>query len=181
MNDPYENAGWSPTGEGPYGAEEAYVRAVARRRLQRRLQALLVAGIAAFALCTWFLVTQQGPLTEWLWSAGPSRVVRSHLEALNRGEPRAAYALFSVKYREEIPLAAYERMVASHRDMFRSRQVEFSRPAVAPDRTVVETRLLAANGRVYVARFTLVLADGRWWIDRVRWSDAPDPSTFTRT
>jgi len=180
LSEAHDNAAWSATGEGPYNAEERLARSLWRGRLQRRLGALLAGGLAAFALSAWLLVTHDTSGPGWMWS-GPSRVVRSHLEALNRNEPRAAYALFSERYREEIPLPAYERMVAAHRDMFRSRQFQFSRPAAPAGGTVVDARLLAANGRVYVARFTLVHADGRWWIDRVRWSDAPDPSTFTRT
>jgi len=41
--------------------------------------------------------------------------------------------------------------------------------------------MIASNGRHYVARFTLVQFDGRWWIDSIRWSQAPDPERFLRT
>lgn len=153
----------------------------ARRELLRRLRLLLVAGLAAFTLIVWTLVRVENPLEQLGLLSGPRRVIRAHLAALSRGEARAAYEYFSSDYREQIPWPAYQQMIASHRDMFRTQVVEFrDRPGDAAQ-TVLDTELISANGRRYVVRFTVVKDGSRWWIDRVRWSQAPDPGRFSRT
>ncbi len=153
----------------------------ARRALLRRLRVLLVAGLAAFTLMVWVLVRVENPLERLGLVSGPRRVIRAHLAALSRGEARAAYEFFSSRYRQQIPLPAYEQMIATHREMFRTQLIEFRDQPGDAARTVLDTELVAANGRHYVVRFTIVHSAGRWWIDRVRWSQAPDPGRFSRT
>ena len=46
------------------------------------------------------------------------------------------------------------------------------------DSAVVETHTESENGGHYVARFTLVKAGGRWWIDEVRWGEEGDEDTI---
>ncbi len=152
-----------------------------RRALLRRLRVLLVSGLTVFSLLLWGLVRVEDPLALLGWGSGPQRVVRAHLDALRRGQPRAAYELFSEHYREEIPWLAYERMVNAHSEMFRTRLIEVLDQPSDDLRSVLDARLLSANGRYYVARFTVVRIADRWWIDRVRWSQAPDPGRFSRT
>lgn len=154
------------------GPSDARLRE-ARRTLLRRLRILLMTGAAAFALTAWLLVRVENPASLLPWGQGPSRVVRQHLEALNRGEFRAAYDFFSAQYRAQIPFPAYERMLATHREMFRTSEVEIAAPRMTSEHAVLETRLSAADGEHYVARFTLVRRDGRWWIDAIRWLSAP--------
>ena len=153
----------------------------ARREFLRRLRVLLIVGLAAFTLVVWTLVSVESPLERLGLISGPRRMIRAHLAALSRGEARAAYEHFSSHYREQIPWPAYRQMIASHRDMFRTQLVEFrDRPADGVH-TVLDTELVSANGRRYVVRFTVVKDGARWLIERVRWSQAPDPGRFSRT
>lgn len=169
----------------PYGwyaqQQEIEARQRERRRMMlRRMRIVLVGALAAFCLAAWLMVRNDGSLLAWLGISGPSRVVRQHLEALNRGEAREAYGFFSVKYRGVIPLPAYEDMISSHRAMFRTRVLGTQTPSQGEGYAVVDMRLAASSGAHYVARFTLVQIEGRWWIDQVRWSEAPSPGRFTR-
>lgn len=146
---------------------------LARRTLLRRLLALLMGGGLAFVLTIWVLVRVENPASRWALGSGPSSVVRAHFAALNRGDLRTAYDLFSAHYREQIPFEAYHQLVATHREMFRTQAVEFRSTEVTEKRAVLETRLLAADGERYLARFTMVRLAGRWWIDDIRWGAEP--------
>jgi len=140
-----------------------------RARMLRRLRVLLAAGSAAFALTIWLLVRVENPARLLPPGGEPARIVRIHLAALNRGELREAYALFSPHYREEVSFDAYHELIVTHRRMFRTRLLALSSRESSGDRAVLDTRLLAADGEHYVARFTLVRAGDRWWIDDLRW------------
>ncbi len=152
-------------------------REATRRSLLRRLLALLTAGGAAFALTTWTLVRYDSPFGLFGWGAKadrPAGIVKAHLEALNRGEFRAAYALFSRHYREQVSFEEYRRLVLAHRRMLHTRELRVIRQQESGERAVLETSLLAQNGERYTARFTLVRVDGRWWIDDLRWGSEPE-------
>lgn len=153
----------------------------ARREFLGRLRMLLIAGLAAFTLIVWTLVSVEGPLERLGLVSGPRRMIRAHLAALSRGEARAAYEHFSAHYREQIPWPAYQQMIASHRDMFRTQLLGFRDRAGEAGFTVLDTELVSANGRRYMVRFTVVKDGSRWFIDRVRWSQAPDRGRFSRT
>ncbi len=152
-----------------------------RRQMVRRLGLVLAGSLAAFCVIVFALVRSDSALLDWLGVAGPSRVVRQHLDALSRGEAREAYAYFSENYRGQIPLRAYEQLVKSHRSMFRTHVVSIATPQRSSASAVLDTRLAASSGTLYRARFSLVRVDGRWYIDEVRWSEAPSASSFTRT
>lgn len=149
--------------------------------LLRRLRLLMLAGVSAFILTTWALVRVEDPLSLLPGGSGPSHVVRRHFEALNRGEVRTAYDFFSSQYRAQIPFHHYRRLVADHNEMFRTREIEFRAPASDGDRAVLDARVYSSNGRQYQVQFKLVHTSGRWWIDAVRWSAAPDPESFSYT
>ncbi len=143
-----------------------------RRNLRRRLLALLAAGGVAFALTTWTLVRVEeplGPVETRGDAAGPESVVRAQLDSMARGELRTAYAFFSARYREQVPFEAYHLLVSTHPEMFRAREVHVNREEQWGGRAVLVARLLAETGKRYRARFTLVRAEGRWWIDDLRW------------
>lgn len=172
--------------ENPYAwyAEQerlAAAQAAQRAAMLRRLRQVLVVALVAFSVVTFVLVRTENPLGEWLGISGPSRVVRQHLAALNRGETREAYSFFSESYRGKIPWRAYEQLVASHRAMFRTQLLSLEVPSHTGAEAVLDTRLVASSGAQYLARFTLVRIEGHWFIDQVRWSLAPDPHSFTRT
>lgn len=179
MDHPFHTPDDSPRMDA--GSDACDPHRAARREFLRRLRALLLAGLAAFTLVVWTLVSVESPLERLGLVSGPRRVIRAHLAALSRGEARAAYEHFSSHYREQIPWPAYQQLVASHRDMFRTQLVAFrDRPADGAD-AVLDTELVSANGRRYIVRFTVVRDGSHWRIDRVRWSQAPDPGRFSRT
>ncbi|MCL6482147.1 MAG: DUF4864 domain-containing protein [Firmicutes bacterium] len=161
MDDPFQTV-------PPLAESEAEL--VRRRRLLHRLVILLVVAVATFSAITWLLLRMD---SLQLAQAEPARVVRQHLEALNRGDFRAAYALFSESYRERIAFETYHAMVAEHRAVFTTRRVEFEAQRQSGMRAVLTTRVLAADGGRYLARFSLVREAGRWWIDDIRWSAEP--------
>jgi hypothetical protein len=144
-----------------------------RARLLRRLRALLGLGLAAFTLAAWSLA-RTDDFAAWLpFGPGPSRTVRQHLEALNRGELRTAYGFFSPQYQRKVSFDVFHQLVVTHRAMFRTRQVSLYDRERDAEHAVLESRLLSADGERYVARFTLVRREGRWWIDDIRWGAAP--------
>jgi hypothetical protein len=57
--------------------------------------------------------------------------------------------------------------------MFHTRLQRFGKDEESGERAVLETHLLAEGGEHYLARYTLVHAEGRWWIDDLRWSAEP--------
>jgi hypothetical protein len=154
------------------GALAAPASDPAPRRTVRRLGILLGAGLLAFAATVWMLVRVEWPLAP-ASSAGARRTVRAHLDALNRGQYRTAYSYFSARYRDRVPFAAYEQVVAHHPDAFRTQGVEFGALEQRGGRIQLEARLISSSGEHFVARFALVQAGGRWWIDGVRWGNAP--------
>lgn len=152
----------------------------AREQSVRRLKRLLFFGCVLFTLIIWMLVRLENPGRLFLFAPGPARVVRQHLEALNRGEFREAYLLFSQHYRNEVSFELYHELVVTHSAMFRTRVVSLSHQEISGNRIVLDTRVLASDGEHYVARFTLVLVGNRWWIDDLRWSaDSNRRNVFT--
>lgn len=152
-----------------------------RRTVVRRLSVLLVLALAGFTLAAWALVRFDLPAGLLSLSSGPSLVVRNHLEALNRGEVRGAYNFFSPKYRTRIPYEDYRDLVGQHPAMFQTVQMEISGRRTRWGRIELETRLLTADGRWYRARFALIRAQGRWWIDAVRWRLDAERRTWVST
>ena len=166
-----------PVSEPPGSPSSHESGEATRSSLLRRLLALLAAGGTAFALTTWTLVRYEDPLGLFGFGPGPASVVKAQLEALNRGEPRAAYEMFSRHYREQVSFEAFARLVATHRRMFRTRELRVSSQQQSGERAVLETHLLAESGEHYRARFTLVRAEGRWWIDDLRWGVKANPKS----
>jgi hypothetical protein len=147
---------------------------VARAQSLRRLKRLLVLACAFFTLAVWQFVLMESPGKFSPFAPGPSRIVRQHLEALNRGAFREAYLLFSQHYRDEVSFELYHQLVVSHSAMFRTRIVSVRHQEAAGNRIVLDTRLLASDGERYVARFTLVQVGNHWWIDDLRWGSDTD-------
>jgi len=164
MDEPFQTGSWTFAGPEPDPAE-------ARRRtaLLRRLRVLLFASTLAFALTTWMLVRVDNPAALLGWGPGPSTIARAHLEALNRGELRVAYELFSTQYRQQVPFDVYHQLVITHREMFLIADATFQETEDSGDRAVLEGSITASDGEHYRARFTMVRIDGRWWIDDLRW------------
>ena len=145
-----------------------------RRQAVRRLLRLLIYSCFLFSVCIWLLVRLENPIRISLFSPGPSRIVRQHLAALNRGEFREAYLLFSQHYRDQVSYKLYHELVVTHAAMFRTRIVSVSNQEISGDRVVLSTRVLALDGERYIARFTMVRLENRWWIDDLRWGADDD-------
>jgi hypothetical protein len=143
---------------------------VAREQSLRRLKHLLIFGCVLFTLAIWMLVRLEHHGKLSLFAPGPTRIVRQQLEALNRGEFRDAYLLFSRRYRDQVSFDLYHELVVTHSAMFRTRIVSVSHQETHGNRIVLDTRVLASDGERYVARFTLVRMENRWWIDDLRWN-----------
>lgn len=169
MDEPLTIYPQGPDDEPPGSPPPDQPRETARRSLLHRLLALLVAGATAFTFTTWMLVRYDNPLGITPPAPGPAKVVQAHLEALSRGEVRTAYEMFSQQYRQQVSFEAYQELVVRHRRMFSLREFEFSRDEESSASALLETRIVAMDGERYVARFALVRAEGRWWIDGVRW------------
>ncbi len=141
-----------------------------------RRAALLAAGLAALTLLAWLIVQREGLLD----AVGPREIVRAQLDDLGRGQLRAAYELFSPRYRQEVPFNEWRELVLTHWRVFRTRELRFGENQEYGGRTVMETHLTAESGDHYVARFTLIHADGRWWVDDLRWShEGDDPGRIS--
>ena len=172
MDNPLTVSPVGPSDEAPRAPLEERSREAARRSLLRRLLALLAVGGMAFALTTWTLVRFHNPFGIFDNSSDAASVVRAHLEALSRGELRAAYEMFSQPYRQKVSFEAYQKLVATHRRIFNVREFHLSRNEEIGERALLETNIVSVAGERYVARFTLVRAEGRWWIDDLRWRGA---------
>ncbi len=175
MNDPFSNAsldpGWAPLPSQP--PEEGEHPGL-RRRMRQRFLALLMAGATAFALTTWTLVRYEHVPGLAPGHSDAATLVKAHLDALSRGDLRGAYAQFSQRYRSQVSFEAFHELVTSHRAMFRTRELAVSSREESGDRTVLETHTVTQDGERYQARYTLVRAEGRWWIDDLRWGAEPE-------
>ncbi len=161
--------------------------AIARwqRRMVRRLAALLFTGTLAFTLTTWLLVRNQPPTpppAALVDITAPARTARAQLEALNRGEIRAAYDLFSAHYKQDVSFESFRKLVTSHRKMFRTKEEDMESHEESRDRVLIDLHLTADDGEAYVAQYTLVQTQGRWLVDDLHWimdDDSGDEMTST--
>ena len=102
---PIPESGLSPEFAGeplPAGAPLTNAPPAARRLsrgARRRLLALAGAGLAGLLAAAWLT----GPWSAWFagWG-GPREIARAQLAEIDRGQVRAAYDLFSVRYRRQV-------------------------------------------------------------------------------
>jgi len=137
--------------------------------------------VIAFALTVWILVRVDLPAGSAGEELAAANVVRAQLDALNRGDLREAYGLFSQRYRDQVPFDAFHDLVTSHLAMFRARKVDFESREESHARAVLDTHILSTNGERYFARYTVIQIEGHWWIDDIRWGLEPSspPSRVT--
>jgi hypothetical protein len=156
--------------------EEALLR---RRGFRHNLFLLLSLALAAFILTSWILVRVDSPFG--IFSTGPQEIVRAQLRALDRGELRPAYDMFSARYRGQVSFDTWHELFVTHWRMFHADVVRSETPSMSGPGVTLEIYLHGADDRDYRARFTLVRTDGRWWIDDVHWTQEPDQRDFSRT
>jgi len=191
--DPLPQADPRPEPAEPAWQPAFHREGVRRRALRRRLAALLGTGTLAFTLTTWLLLrhersslraaapaaaaaksdaTKRGsaPSTQEATPAAALRTARALLEALNHDDPGAAYSSFSPRYRAQVSLAAFRRLVHAHRDMFHTEEQEVKTRGESADRVVLDIHVSSDDDEDYIAQFTLVRVDGRWSVDDLHWA-----------
>jgi hypothetical protein len=156
--------------------EEASLR---RRSFRHNLFLLILLALAAFILTSWILVRVDSPFG--IFSTGPQEIVRAQLRALDRGELRPAYEMFSARYRGQVSFDTWHELFVTHLRMFHADVVRSETPAISGPGVTLEIYLHGADEKDYRARFTLIRTDGRWWIDDVHWTQEPDQRDFSRT
>ena len=158
----------------------AYEDAALRRRsFRHNLFLLLSLALAAFILTAWILVRLDAPLG--FFFSGPQEIVRAQLRALDRGELRPAYDMFSARYRGQVSFDTWHELFVKHWRMFHANVVRSEMPALGGPGVTLEIYLHGADDKDYRARFSLIRSDGRWWIDDVHWSQEADERDFSRT
>jgi hypothetical protein len=158
----------------------AYEDAASRRSsFRHNLFLLLWLTLAAFVLTSWILVRVDAPFG--IFSTGPQEIVRAQLRALDRGELRPAYDMFSARYRGQVSFDTWHELFVRHWRMFHADVVRAETPAISGPGVTLEIYLHGADDKDYRARFTLIRTDGRWWIDDVHWTQEPDERDFSRT
>jgi hypothetical protein len=166
--------------EDEHAATAAFEAAAVRRRsFRHNLFLLLSLALAAFILTSWILVRVDAPFG--IFSTGPQEIVRAQLRALDRGELRPAYDMFSPRYRGQVSFDTWHELFVTHWRMFHADVVRSETPAYDGPGVALEIYLHGADDRDYRARFTLIRTDGRWWIDDVHWTEEADERDFSRT
>ncbi|HEV7966606.1 MAG TPA: DUF4864 domain-containing protein [Candidatus Acidoferrales bacterium] len=150
-----------------------------RRSFRHNLFLLLSLTLAAFILTSWILVRVDAPFG--IFSTGPQEIVRAQLRALDRGELRPAYNMFSPRYRTQVSFDTWHELFVTHWRMFHADVVRAETPAYDGPGVTLEIYLHGADGQDYRARFTLIRTEGRWWIDDVHWTEEGDERDFSRT
>ena len=157
-----------------------YAEAAARRRgFLHNLYLLLGLTLAAFTLSSWILVRVDSPFG--MFSTGPQEIVRAQLRALDHGELRPAYDMFSARYRGQVSFDTWHQLFVTHWRMFHANVVRSESPAQSGGGVTLEIYLHGADDKDYRARFLLIRTDGRWWIDDVHWEQEPDEHEISRT
>jgi hypothetical protein len=153
--------------------------ALRRRNFRHNLLLLLSLTLAAFILTAWILVRVDAPFG--IFSTGPQEIVRAQLRALDRGELRPAYDMFSPRYRGQVSFDTWHELFVRHWRMFHADVVRADTPPQSGPGVTLEIYLHGADDKDYRARFTLIRTDGRWWIDDVHWMEEADERDVSRT
>ena len=170
-----------PSLHGPDRHPQSLTKTLASRRrsFRRNLFLLLSLCLAAFILTAWILVRVDSPFG--VFSTGPQEVARAQLRALDRGELRPAYDMFSARYREQVSFDVWHDLVVTHWRMFHAEVLRAGTPAQSGPRVSLEIHLRGADDKEYRAHFTLIRLEGRWWIDDVHWAEEANGRDFSRT
>jgi len=150
-----------------------------RRGFRHNLYLLLGLALAAFILASWILVRVDAPFG--MFAGGPQEIVSAQLRALDHGELRPAYDMFSERYRGQVSFDTWHQLFVTHWRMFHAEVVRAETPPQIGAGVTLEIYLHGADDKDYRARFTLIRSDGRWWIDDVHWTQEADEHDVSRT
>jgi hypothetical protein len=153
--------------------------ALRRHKFRHNLFLLLSLTLAAFTLTAWMFVRLDSPFG--IFSSGPQEIVRAQLRALDRGQLRPAYDMFSARYRGQVSYDDWHKLIVTHWRMFHAEVLRSGTLAQDGPGVTLEIYLHGADDKDYRARFTLVRAGGRWWIDDVHWREEGDEHDFIRS
>ena len=168
-----------PAWTGPPSAISREDAASHRRSFRHNLFLLLSLTLAAFILTAWILVRADLPFG--MFSTGPQEIARAQLRALDRGELRPAYDMFSPRYRQQVSFDVWHELIVTHWRMFHAEVLRAGAPAQTGPRVTLEMYLRGADDKQYRARFTLIRMEGRWWIDDVHWAEEGRARGFVRS
>ncbi|MGH9774123.1 MAG: DUF4864 domain-containing protein [Candidatus Acidiferrales bacterium] len=189
MDDPQANSGTEQESTPPVNSVDTEYAGREEREQNsatlRRFGVLLFASLVAFSLTTWLLV--RAPLSlppegraQVNADPAPAELVRAHLQALRSGDLRAAYKLFSERYRRHMKFEEFHQLVVSHAEIFQARKIALENIEETPARAVLDAHVTTGDDEEYIARYTLVQSEGEWTIDDVRWRrEAESPGRIT--
>ena len=171
--------GVAPEWNAPPPAAHGVDESSRKRRLRHNLLLFLSLSLAAFVLTAWILVRVDSPAA--IFSTGPQEIVRAQLRALDRGELRPAYDMFSARYRQQVSFDVWHELIITHWRMFHADVLRAGEPAQTGPGVTLEIHLRGADDKDYRARFVLIRFEGRWWIDDVHWAEESDEQNTVRT
>src|ERR1700730_4200000 len=153
--------------------------ALRKRSLRHNLLLLLSLTLAAFVLTAWIPVRVDSPFG--MFSTGPQEIVRAQLRALDRGQLRPAYDMFSAQYRQQVSFDVWHELIVTHWRMFHGEVLRAGEPTQTGPGVTLEIHVRGSDEKDYRARFTLIRLAGRWWIDDVHWAEEADEQNTVRT
>lgn len=130
---------------------------------------LLGAACLAFSLTSLWLARQAQHSSIRNADSQAMEVVRAHFAALDRGDFRAAYSLFSIRLRREMPFEEFQDVMQAHLPLLQGKVSVFPETTSAR-RVVVDIDFTGDRRMSLTAEFTLVRREGRWWIDDIHWN-----------
>ena len=166
-------AEWMMAGGAKVAEEESR-----KRNLRHNLLLLLSLTLSAFALSAWILVRVDSPFGAA--SSGPQEIVRAQLRAVDEGEFRPAYDMFSERYRRQVSFDVWHELIVTHWRMFHGEVLRSGELAQSGPGVTLVIHLRTSDERQYRARFTLIRHSGRWWIDDVHWAEEADEQNTER-
>lgn len=143
------------------GDTRGWRRPLPARQFLARTLGVLAVTLVTFAGTVFFLTRAAGD--------DPREVVAAQLEALSHGDLARAYSYFSDSYRAGISLEEFRHLVATHRPLFRMRQVRFGYRTVAGDRAALQLLVTTLSGADYPLEYHLIYERGLWRIEDFRY------------
>lgn len=101
---------------------------------------------------------------------GPTRVVETHLKAINSDDYTGAYAQFSRGYRERTSYEDFRTELREFANLLPYKNYSLSRVTVNNDKARVEGTISARDGAIFPVRYDLVREQGKWRISGYQWT-----------